>query len=439
MTRRSWILVASGLMAAALAAALLLEFNAPRMGQAALARMGATMGARVTARAFRFRLVRGLALEGLEASSDYTGGRWSLSADALVLDHRLWPLLTGRIEVDRIVLRRPRIRLEQRPAGRTTLPAAAAQAGAALALRVVEARMDDGTIEVTAPGQPALTVTGLDVSLRDLAMTGSTLAGLSANGRAEAEAIRFARTVARNVEGRFKLENGTLSAEEVRFRTDQGLFEATLRARLDRLPLTYSLDLRGDPLDLNRMAGQADQSGFGPATLHLSAAGAGAGTSALRGRGVLKMQPGRLPASPLLERLQGALGARGLVGARYEGTETPFRLQDGRAVFDAFHLRADPLAVDMRGWIGLDGPLSLAVQVRAPRSMVRVAGVSSDVLDALADDEGRIVVPLTVTGTQANPVVRPDAGALLAQAGRGMGRTAVGKAAEGLKGLLRRR
>ena len=435
MRRRRRVLAAAGvLVLAALAAVFLLEFDAPVLGQAALSRVGAALGTKASARAFRFRLARGLALEGLEASSDFTGGRWSLAADALVLDHRLWPLLSGRVEIERIVLKKPRIRLEQAAAPRRVAPAAAATA--ALALRVVEARMDDGTVEVTGAGQPPLTLSGLDVSLRDLGLAGSTLSGLGGSGSAKAESIRFARTVARDAEGRFTLEKGALAAEAIRFRTDQGRFEATLRARLDRLPLTYSLELRGDPLDLNAMAGRAAAGSFGPATLQVSAAGTGAGTAALRGQGVLKMQPGRLPATPLLQRLEAALGAQGLVGARYEASETPFRLQNGRATFDAFQLRADPLAIDMRGWIALEGPLDLDVQVRAPRSMLRVAGVSAGVLDTLADGQGRLVVPLTVTGTQENPVVRPDVGALLAQAGRGAAREALSK---GLKDLFRNR
>jgi hypothetical protein len=65
--------------------------------------------------------------------------------------------------------------------------------------------------------------------------------------------------------------------------------------------------------------------------------------------------------------------------------------------------------------------------------------VPDGVLDTLADDQGRVVIPLAVTGTQANPVVRPDVGALMAQAGRGAGRGVLGKAAEGLKGLFRKK
>lgn len=437
MTRGSRALTGIAVVAAAAVAALFVEFDAPRVGQVALARVGAALDARISARAFRFQPVRGLALEGLAASSDFPGGRWSLGAHALVLDHRLWPLLSGRVEVDRIVVRQPRIRFEQGASAEAGPRALAAPAVAALALRVGSARVQDGTVEFLAAGQPPLTISGLDVSLSDIAMAGPTLAALSARGSASAETIRFARTEAREAGGRLRVERGALVFDEIRFRTAEGRFHASLTARLDRLPLAYSLDLHGDPLDLNAMAGRPG-GGFGPATLELAASGEGAGAAAVRGRGVLRMRPGRLPASPLMEKLQAALGTS-VVGTRYEPSETPFRLQDGRASFDSFHLSAPPLVIDMRGWIALDGPLSLAVQVRAPRSSLRIAGVSSEVLDVLTDQEGRIAVPLTVRGTQASPVVRPDTGALLAQAGRGLGRSAIEKAARGLEGLFRKR
>ncbi len=434
---RSVVAVAA-LVGAALAAVPFLEFDSPALGRAALARIGPVLGGRVDARAFRFRLVRGLALEGLTASSSMAGGRFSLDAEALVLDHRLWPLLGGRVEIERVVLKHPRLRLEQGPAGRAAPTTTALSGAAALALRVVEARMDDGTVEVITPGQAPLTISKLDFTLRDLDLAGAALSGLSASGRARAESIRFARSEARDVEAEFKVRGGGLAAEPIRFRTKEGRFEAALKTRLDRLPLTYSLDLRGDPLDLNAMAGLPPDGGLGPGRLRLTAEGTGSGTAALRGQGNLHLDKGRIPATPMLQRVQGFLATK-LVGAPYEASDVPFRLQNGRVEFDSFKLRADRLSLDMRGWVALEGPLSLVVTARAPREAVRVPGVSPQVLDTLADGDGYVLVPLTVTGTQRDPVVRPDVGALMAQAGRGAGAAATRKAGGGILDWLGRR
>ena len=438
-TSRSVLAVGVLVLAGLVAALLLVEFDAPTLGRAALLRVGAAVGARVDARAFRFRLVRGLALEGLTASSDLAGGHWTLEAEALVLDHRLWPLLGGRVEIERVILRRPHLRLEQGPVDRPApARAAALPAVGALALRVVEARMDDGTVEVLSPGQLPLIVTNLDVTLRDLGLAGATLAGLTAGGRASADSFRFGRNEATDVGAEFQLRGGEWTADPIRFRTRQGRFKATLRARLDRLPLTYSIDLTGDPVDLNAVAGLGPDGSLGPARLKLTGQGTGAGPSALRGQGTLHMEPGRLPPSPLLQRVQAALTAP-LVGTRYEASDTPFRIFNGRVDFDSFRFRAERYTLDMRGWIALDGPLSLQATARAPRAQVQVAGVPASVLDTLADAEGYVSVPLVVTGTQRDPVVRPDVGALMAATGRGAGGLAVRKAGGSILDWFRRR
>jgi uncharacterized protein involved in outer membrane biogenesis len=434
------VLAVTVLAAGALAAAvLLLQFESPVLGRAALARIGSLLGGRVDARAFRFRLVRGLELEGITASSPIAGGRFGLEADALVLDHRLWPLLGGRVEIERVVLRRPRLRLEQGAPGPAPSPRSPALPGvAALSLRVVEARMEDGTVEVVGPGQPPMTVSKLDFTMRELALAGPTLAALSAGGRAQADSIRFARTEATEVEGEFTLRGGALAARPLRFRTKEGRFEATVEARLDRLPLTYSLDLRGDPLDLNAVAGAAGGGSLGPGRLRLTGEGTGSAAAAFRGQGMLHLDAGRVPASPMLQRVQAFLTEE-LVGARYEALDAPFRVRNGRVELDSFRLRAGRYALDMRGWVALEGPLALTVDARAPRETVRLPGVPPGALDALTDAEGYVTVPLTVTGTQREPVVRPDTGALTAAAGRGVGAAAARKAGEGILDWLRRR
>jgi hypothetical protein len=172
--------------------------------------------------------------------------------------------------------------------------------------------------------------------------------------------------------------------------------------------------------------------------VRLTAQGSGSGTAALRGQGTLHMEPGRLPPSALLQRVQAAL-TTDLVGMPYQASDTPFRLRDGRVEFDSFRFRADRFSLDMRGWVAFDGPLSLTASARSPRETVRVPGVAAGVLDTLVDTDGYVAIPLVVTGTQRDPIVRPDVGALMAEAGRGAGTAAARKAGEGFLGWLRGR
>src|SRR5262249_24938319 len=135
-----------------------------------------------------------------------------------------------------------------------------------------------------------------------------------------------------------------------------------------------------------------------------------------------------------------------IVGAPYRATETPFRIERGRVLFDGFRVEAmapgEPagrppsLELEAGGWLSLRGPLELHLAARVPRENVRLAGVPESALDLLTDEQRRLVVPVTVTGTRENPTVRPDTGALLAQAKQGGTRALAERAAEGLKSLF---
>ena len=151
------------------------EFDATRLGRAVLEQAGAVTGAKLTARAFRLRPITGLVLEDVEAAASFTGGNAAVTIDRLVLDHRLRRLLVGEVAVDRLVLRRPHIRLTEtqasRPAPKTPPGSSAAASVAGLALRVSRIDVEDGTIELQAPGQPRpVVVKGLELRLRDVAL-----------------------------------------------------------------------------------------------------------------------------------------------------------------------------------------------------------------------------------------------------------------------------
>ena len=73
------------------------------------------------------------------------------------------------------------------------------------------------------------------------------------------------------------------------------------------------------------------------------------------------------------------------------------------------------------------------------REGIQIDGVGEDVLDVLADDEGWVMIPLSVTGTKDQPRVRPDSKALVAQAGQGMKRMAKEKATDAITGFLRKK
>src|SRR5262245_26911285 len=100
LARRLRILVvAAAVVGVVLGVLVLTEFSAPALGRALLDRAGAAAGARLDADEFRLSLLRGLSLRNVRAAGSYPGGRYDLSLDRLVFQHRLLPLLMGRLTV----------------------------------------------------------------------------------------------------------------------------------------------------------------------------------------------------------------------------------------------------------------------------------------------------------------------------------------------------
>ncbi len=443
MRKLGWAaLVGVSVLAGAATALAFVGFDAPALGQALLARVEAATGARISARTFRLRLLRGLSLGDVRADAAFEGGRAEIALDALVFDHRLWPLLRRRLVVDRIVLEKPRLVLSEgsRPQAREATAGAAAGGLGALALFVSAIDVEDGSVVFAArAGPPPLSVTGLDIRLRDLLFdpaAASPMHALTGTGEVRIREVALPSRRAREAEGRLRLAGGRLLADDIRFHADEGRFQARLTVSLERLPLAYTLWLKGDPLDVNALAGTKGGA-FGPGRFELDATGAGPDPEALEGKGSLWLAAGRLPSTPILEALGAALGRR-LADARYRATQAPFRVQDGKVFLDGLRVDAEEVTLDVSGWTSLAGALDLAVTVRTPREGLRPPGVPEGLLDALTGDDGRVSLPVRVTGTQAQPRVVPDANALRAQAGRAAGRSLLDKAGRALGGLFRK-
>jgi len=445
MPRRRGAIAVAVIALVAVAGALLLEFDATGLGRAVLERAGVAIGGTLSARSVRLRPLSGLVLDGVEASSSFTGGRAAATIDRLVLDHRLARLLHGEIAVDRLVLQRPKVRLVEASSPRTPLrpatPAGAAAAGLGrLSLRVSRIDVEDATVELQAAGQPRPTIVkGLELHLRDIALEPGRvplLAALSGVGDVRVAEVSFASSRALDLRGSVRVGGGHLKTDTVHFRTDQGPFEATLDIDLARLPLAYALTLSGQPLDVATIMGAP---GFGAGTLKLDARGVGPEADGLQGTGVLKVAAGTLPATPTLRAIEQALGRTHIVGGAYQPIEAPFRVERGRVILDGLHLQTEQAGLDVSGWASLAGPLELSLAVHTPREGLAPGGVAGGALDLLTDEQGRVVVPLKVTGTQQAPHVAPDTGVVASQMERAGARKLLEKAGLGIGSLFHKK
>ena len=183
--------------------------------------------------------------------------------------------------------------------------------------------------------------------------------------------------------------------------------------------------------------------GFGPGTVRFEAEGSGAETNDIKASGGLQLTAGEFPDIDMFTGVDKALGKQVLVGAAYEATEASFTLENNVIRLSPFRFTSDVARLDLSGTVSLEGPIGLKFTVATPRDGLVIQGVGGAMLDVLADDDGWVPVPMTVGGTLEAAKVRPDSGALVAQARQGTERevkkAATEAAGDALKGLLGRR
>ena len=199
------------------------DWDSPELGQALLDKAGEATGIQMTATGFRFNLLKGVELSGVEASQQDEGREFSFTLDQLIFEHRLLPLLSGTVAIDRIVLERPQFELvesakkpsgegepkvpkEKKPPEEGAPSAADDEGGFALQVRQILIR--DGTVVMKKKGQDGETrIEELDFEMRNLKFdpTAESLAALSADGELSIGQVLLGTLTMTDVESQFTL------------------------------------------------------------------------------------------------------------------------------------------------------------------------------------------------------------------------------------------
>jgi uncharacterized protein involved in outer membrane biogenesis len=423
------------------------DWDSPELGRKILGEVSAAAGVDIEAEGFRLNLLRGLVLSNVRVASETEGRKLDIALDRLVFEHRLAPLLGGTVAVDRIVLERPAIEVaETGKAGPATPPPAETEgepsgepgAGSAFSVEIREIHIDDGTVVMkNQAGEEKTRIESLDLEMADVRFdpSRSSLAALSGKGDLSVAEMRFDTLQLTETEGSFELADAVFVVPELSFSMPHGKFVTEARFDFNPVPAAYELKGRGEPLDLNGMVGAKE--GFGPGTLQLDANGKGPETKDLKADGRLQIAEGSFPAVSMFSQIDQALGKKVVEGASYKATEVKVRLSGNRVTLEPFRLETEAARLDLKGQMNLEGPIDFDLSIATPREGLNVEGASATTLDLLADDEGWVPVPMTITGTLEEPKVRPDLKALASQAGRGAKREATEKATEALGGLLK--
>ncbi len=445
--------VVAASLAALLAIALFVEFDAPRLGQRILDSAGESAGIEVQAEGFRFTLRRGIVLENVIATTQFPGGTVVTTLDRVVLEHRLVPLLLGEVVVDRLLLENPVIEVinDEAPAAssptaaRTAVPLPhlrrvslaqdeASEKTAGRAIAVHSASIVDGTLLLSTAGrEPTTRVHDLDVELNDIVIdprASSVAVGLSARGHIDVGEVHVAQRIATGDRALLTADGGLFTVTGLALTIDEGRLDLNeLVVDLNPDPYTYRTSLSGNDIDLNSLLGVEESDALGLASIEMDAAGAGAETASIIGNGRIHLAAGRIPDIPALDQVRELLGLQ-LAGLRYEPTTIEFALGNDRVEVSPFEIVSETLRLQATGSLGIDGRLDGRSHVLVPRDAIDLGNWQGDfsdgLVEALTDEEGWVSIPLLINGTVEEPSVRPDSEALFAalqeSAGRGLGK-----------------
>ena len=454
------LLVPAALLVVAAIVMLLVNFDSPEMGQAFLKRAAEATGMQMKAEQFQLNLLKGLFLEKVRAEGNLSGAHLQAKIDRLALEHRLLPLLRGKISVERLIIEDPELDLtdsqmemspgqpEKRPGRKPSKSSMKTTSSEdtgrrRLFLEISELQIDNALLTWRPQKRkPATVIKNLDMHLVGLALNteaGSVLHGLTGHGKFSAEEIDIGKTVVWKSQGNLQMNQGELQASEITFKTTQGNFIATLEMNLKTSPVTYKIALEGDPIQTHILLGSENEDGYGPGKLELKAEGTGTDSRDMRGNGMFSLAAGKLPSTPVLLTIEGILGRTSLVGSPYKAGATPFRVEQNRVIVERFSLETEKAFLNLSGWVSLDGPLGLRLKVRAPRENVKVKEIPNEVLDALTDSSGWVGIPFQIRGTTKDAEIQLDNSAILAQAGESAERMIKKKLSDKIKDFLKKK
>ncbi|GMR24228.1 MAG: hypothetical protein BMS9Abin37_2746 [Acidobacteriota bacterium] len=338
------------LLVLALSVVWLVDFEATELGAAALRQASASTGIQLHASRYRINLVRGLELENVDASARIPGGLYTISMPAMRFDHRVWSLLSGQLEIERVVLTEPRVVVviglepelsatvspsgqsdkSRRPRERSETPQTEPSTSP-VELRIREIELSDAAFSF----DDELSLDGVDLSLQSPTLVRGALTllhGITATGQLSIQKLSFRTTTVQNITATLALSGGRLELADGAFETDRGSFQANVHLDFNAIPARHRLSLTG------RLKGV-------PGEMSFEGEGFGLDAANLKGDGRWTVPAGRFDAAPLWQILE-------LTGSAYEATEFAFQIAEGRLTLDGLWIH---------GSIGLDGTLALVV------------------------------------------------------------------------------
>ncbi|MGH7726376.1 MAG: AsmA-like C-terminal region-containing protein, partial [Candidatus Eiseniibacteriota bacterium] len=239
-----------------------------------------------------------------------------------------------------------------------------------------------------------------------------------AEGTIAVGSFKFRRFAATNLLGRVRYVNGVTTLEDATCDAYRGRMRGTGWFDLsNRSNARYVVHATADGLDANELLSAwtpAKNLAFGTLQMSIDLDGKGltpqAVAQSLSAKGLAQILGGRLAGSNVLAQIATFTGVDRFKLLSFRDLAAPFRVVQGRVVFDPIAVTTGGTDWLAQGSVGIDGTLDFRVgalvppnEVRAlPSNLTRTAG-------ALLDPGGRLSLDMIVDGTVQRPRVRWDA------------------------------
>ncbi len=419
------VLVVLVLALAGFAAYLLHSINTPQFKQTLLQHARATVGADVKVEKMDVSIFSGVTLSGVVIANPRPFPGSFLTADSFVLRYRLLPLLSGRLEVQRLALEKPRVDLvmdakgnfnyeklgpTQASPGRGASPAAPAGGptggGAALAspieLQLKQLAVHDASIVMKDQTPvPLMKVENADLD-SSLELTAG---GLHGSGRASIGTLDLADVMfVRGISSPIEISKQTLVLSPIRGKLAGGELTGDVNVNLaGGFRFTAELELKGASVDTLLQEAHSARAVTGSLTARASFEGAG-GLPTMKGKGHAEIADCKLSNVKVLALLAAVLRVPELANPDFDQCRVEFKMTGSRVQTPVVSLEGKQIQLAGAGTYNLD---SSAINYNLTLALAQplFAKVTARELRAAFKErgDGFWTVDFAVTGTSTAP------------------------------------
>ncbi len=320
------------------------SINTPEFKKAVLARTACTIGTDVQVKELNVSLLSGVTLSGVTVANPRPFRGALLTADSFVLRYRLRSLLTGRVDVERLVLKKPLLNLAMDAQGnfnyerlapvrtttdaRKTSKAPAAPIASPIELVLRKLAVEHAGIVMRDGAQALL----LKVEDADLATSFRvTAAGAEGKGQARIATINLADLMfVRDVSAPIVMSKESVALAPIRGQFAGGDVTGDVKITLKGgLHFTTHLDVKGVAVEKLLKEAHSAPAAAGRLEAKASFEGAG-GLPTIRGGGQAKVADCRVRDAKTLLLLSKVLSVPELANPDFDQCQVDYRLESGR-------------------------------------------------------------------------------------------------------------